>query len=283
MKSTMAQTSFGGRARRNAFLLALLLSIGAFIWMFPFIWSLIASLRPGPAFYENVWALPERPHWDNYRAAYKGMNFLRSFSNSIGVATSVAILQCVTGTLAAFAFARMRFPGKEIIFMLFLATLMIPGTVTLTANFLILSKLRWIDTYWALIIPHGASGFAIFLLRQFFMTIPVELEEAARLDGAGRLRFLWSIVLPLSRPALSTVFIFVFISNYNDFLWPLVMTNSEKLRVIQIALSVFKDLEATGNFGPMMAAAILTMLPTVIVFAFMQRAFIRGITRSGLK
>lgn len=282
MRATLP-ASISGRERRNTIVLALLLSLGAFIWLFPFVWSLIASVKPAGAFFTDVWALPERIVWDNYRAAFEGMNFVRSFGNSLGVATLVAILQCTTGTLAAFAFARMRFPGKEIIFMLFLATLMIPGTVTLTANFLILSKLSWIDTYWALIVPHGASGFSIFLLRQFFMTIPFELEEAARLDGANRLRFLWSIVLPLSRPALTTVFIFVFISNYNDFLWPLVMTNSENLRVIQIALSVFTDLEATGNYGPMIAAAVLTMIPTVVLFAFMQRAFIRGITRSGLK
>ncbi|HEX7004510.1 MAG TPA: carbohydrate ABC transporter permease [Trueperaceae bacterium] len=282
MRASLAP-SLSGRQRRNTFLLALGLSIGAFLWLFPFVWSLIASLKPADAFFTNVWALPQDPVWDNYLNAYDGLNFLRSFGNSMGVALAVACLQCATGTLAAFAFARMNFPGKEVIFMLFLATLMIPGTVTLTANFLILSKLHWIDTYWALIVPHGASGFSIFLLRQFFKTIPFELEEAARLDGAGRLRFLWSIVLPLSRPALTTVFIFVFIGNYNDFLWPLVMTSSENLRVIQIALSVFTDLEATANYGPLMAAAILTMLPTVVLFAFMQRAFIRGITRSGLK
>lgn len=275
--------SLGSRQRRNVFFLTLVLSLVAFLWLFPFVFSFLASFKTGNELLSSIWGLPESFDTANYESAFRGMKYARSFGNSMFVSVSVALLQCATGTLAAFAFARMRFPGKELVFMLFLATLMIPGTVTLTANFLILSKLDWIDTYWALIVPHGASGFAIFLLRQFFMTVPIELEEAARLDGAGRLRFLWSILLPLARPAITTVFIFQFIGNYNDFLWPLIMTSSESLRVVQIALSIFTDLEATANYGPLMAAAILTMVPTIVLFAFMQRAFIRGITRSGLK
>lgn len=204
---------------------------------------------------------------------------------AVGVIAASALLQCVTGALAAFAFARMRFPGRDLLFTLFLATLMIPGTVTLTSSFLILARFNWIDTYAALIVPHAASGFAIFLLRQFFMTIPTELEEAAHLDGAGRLRFLWSIVLPLSRPALTTVFVFIFISTYNAFLWPLVVTSSERLRVIQIALSIFSDSIDGGSTagGQLLAASVLTMLPTIILFMIFQNAFIRGITRTGLK
>lgn len=281
--SRPALPSIAGREQRRVLFVTLLLSLGAFVWLFPFVWTLIASVKPGSEFFASAWTLPSRLAVENYVTAYRDMNYARSLGNSLFVATAAALLQCVTGTLAAFAFARMRFPGREIIFLLFLATMMIPGTVTLTANFLILSRLDWLDTYWALIIPHGASGFAIFLLRQFFKTIPTELEEAARLDGAGRLRFLWSVVVPLSRPALTTVFIFIFINNYNDFLWPLVMTNSESIRVVQIALSVFQDLEQTGTMGPLLAAATITMLPTILIFAFMQRAFIRGITSSGLK
>jgi multiple sugar transport system permease protein len=269
--------------RRSALVVTLILAGVAFLWLFPFVWTLIASLKPANELYANVWQPPSSLEFDNYARAFKGMNFFRSLGNSLFVATSVALLQCITGTLAAYAFARMRFPGREFLFMVFLATLMIPGTVTLTANFLILAKLNWIDTYLALIIPHGASGFAIFLLRQFFMTIPLELEEAARLDGAGRLRFLWSVVLPLSIPALTTVFVFQFISDYNSFLWPLVMTSSENIRVIQISLNIIKSLEGGANMGPILAAATLTMIPTAILFGFMQRAFIRGITRSGIK
>src|SRR5690606_5814614 len=193
--------SLGSRQRRNVFFLTLVLSLVAFLWLFPFVFSFLASFKTGNELLSSIWGLPESFDTANYESAFRGMKYARSFGNSMFVSVSVALLQCATGTLAAFAFARMRFPGKELVFMLFLATLMIPGTVTLTANFLILSKLDWIDTYWALIVPHGASGFAIFLLRQFFMTVFIELEEAARLDGAGRLRFLWSILLPLARPA----------------------------------------------------------------------------------
>lgn len=264
-------------------LVAIVVSLLAFIWLFPFVWSFISSLKSPAEIAADIWSLPGRMYWENYADAFGGLSYTRSLGNSLFVASAAAALQCVTGTLAAFAFARMHFPGREVLFMLFLATLMIPTTVTLTANFLILQGLGWIDTYLALIIPMAASGFAIFLLRQFFMTIPLELEEAARIDGAGRLKFLWHVVIPLSRPALVTVFVFIFITNYNEFLWPLIMTTSPEIRVIQISLSIFSDALGVGDFGVLMAAAILTLLPTIILFAFLQQAFVRGITRTGLK
>ncbi|MDQ3457853.1 MAG: carbohydrate ABC transporter permease [Deinococcota bacterium] len=264
--------------------MAALISFAALVWLFPFIWALLSSLKLPGELATGSLSLPRELFWQNYTEAYAGLNYVRSLRNSFIFAGGAAVLQCITGTLAAFAFARMNFPGKEIIFMMMLATLMIPTTVTLTANFLILSNLGWINTFFALIVPNGASGFAIFLLRQFFMTIPIELEESARLDGAGRLRFLWHIVVPLSRPALITVFIFVFISSYNDFLWPLIMTSSRDMRVLQIGLQAFSDELGSGIVqGPLMAAAILVMIPTIILFMFLQQAFIRGITRSGLK
>lgn len=255
----------------------------AIAWLFPFVWAVIVSFKDPAEIVTNIWALPERLVWENYVNAFHGLDYMQTLGNSLIYATSAAVLQCVTGTLAAFAFARIWFPGRGILFMAFLATLMIPTTVTLTANFLILARLGWIDTFAALIVPHAASGFAIFLLRQFFLTIPKELQDAATMDGAGPLRFLWNIVVPLSRPALTTVFVFVFIVNYNDFLWPLIMTSSEDIRVVQISLSTFTDVEGITSFGPFMAAAVLTLLPTVLLFGFLQRAFVRGITRTGLK
>lgn len=270
--------------RRNLLLVWMVLLIAAFLWLFPFIWTGVASLKSDSEFYNSIWRLPRQVAWENYANAFSGLDYPLTIGNTLFVSVASAFLQCATGALAAFAFARMRFPGRDLLFTLFLATLMIPGTVTLTSSFLILSRFNWIDTYAALIVPHAASGFAIFLLRQFFMTIPKELEEAARLDGAGPLRFLWSIVLPLSRPALTTVFIFVFISTYNAFLWPLVVTSSERLRVIQIALSIFSDSLGAGTAGgQLLAASVLTMLPTIILFMVFQNAFIRGITSTGLK
>ncbi len=271
------------RGRLFTLLIVLVVSVLAALWLFPFVWAVVVSFKDPSEIVTDIWALPDRLIWDNYASAFDGLNYVRSLGNSLFVATSAALLQCVTGTLAAYAFARIVFPGREILFTLFLATLMIPTTVTLTANFLILQNFGWIDTYAALIVPQAASGFAIFLLRQFFLTIPNELQDAARMDGAGHLRFLWHVVVPLSRPALTTVFVFIFITNYNEFLWPLIMTSSEDMRVIQIALSTYTATEGITDFGPFMAAAVLTLLPTVILFAFLQRAFVRGITRTGIK
>lgn len=258
-------------------------TILALAWLFPFVWAIVVSLKDPAEIVTDIWSLPERPVWQNYLDAFDGLDYTLTLGNSLIYAVAAAALQCVTGTLAAFAFARLWFPGRGILFIAFLATLMIPTTVTLTANFLILARLGWIDTFAALIVPHAASGFAIFLLRQFFLTIPKELQDAATMDGAGPLRFLWHVVVPLSRPALTTVFVFVFIVNYNEFLWPLIMTSSEEIRVVQIALSTFTDVEGVTSMGPFMAAAVLTLLPTVLLFAFLQRAFVRGITRTGLK
>jgi multiple sugar transport system permease protein len=272
----------GNRNMDRVVTIALLLL--ALLWLFPFLWALLSSLKSAQELATGNMGLPRSPMWQNYADAFVRMNYLGSLRNSFIYAGGAALLQCVTGALAAYAFARIVFPARELLFMLVLATMMIPATVTLTANFVILQELGWINTFLALIVPHGASGFAIFLLRQFFMVIPKELEDAAWLDGAGRLRFLVHVALPLARPALATVFIFIFIQNYNAFLWPLVMTSSESLRVAQVSLTTFQDELGTGlQQGTLMAASILTLLPTVILFSFLQRAFIRGITQTGLK
>lgn len=261
-----------------------LMSVLVFAWLFPFVWALLSSLKSPVELASGSFSLPKEWRLDNYAEAFKRMSYPQALGNSFIYAGGAALMQCVTCSLAAFALARMRFPGKEVFFLLALATLMIPGTVTLTANYVILHNLGWINTYAALIIPHGASGLGIFLMRQFFMGIPDELEDAARIDGAGPFRFLMSVALPLSRPALATVFIFIFISEYNSFLWPLIMTTSKELRVTQVALTMFNDELGSGlNQGPLMAAAVLTFIPTVILFIFLQKAFVRGITQTGLK
>lgn len=265
-------------------LLLLVMCFLVFLWLFPFVWAFLSSMKSAVELARGSFGLPEIWRWDNYVSAWNTMRYPLVIRNSFIYAGGAALLQCITCSLFAFALARMRFPGREVIFMLALATLMIPGTVTLTANFVILHSLGWLNTFLALIIPNGASGLAIFLLRQFFMSIPNELEDAARIDGAGPLRFLLSVALPLSRPALATVFIFIFIGEYNAFLWPLIMTTSPDLRVTQIALTMFSDQLGTGlNQGPLMAAAVLTFLPTVILFVFLQRTFVRGITQTGIK
>jgi len=260
------------------------MTVVAFAWLFPFVYALTSSLLTTRELGAGGFRLPSEPQWQHYAQAWERMQYPRAFANSFIYAGGAALLQCITGALAAYAFARLRFPGRDLLFILALATLMIPGTVTLTANFVILNELGWLNTHLALVIPHGASGFSIFLLRQFFMTIPRELEDAAKLDGAGPLRFLLQVAVPLAKPALVTVFVFIFIGAYNDFLWPLIMTSSRDMRVLQIALRTFSEELGAGLVqGPLMAAAIITMVPTIALFMVAQKAFIRGITRSGLK
>lgn len=269
--------------RRPSILLTAFLGVFAAIWLFPFLWTFLSALKTPSEISAGVWSLPRSLSWGNFARAFESLRYLHTLRNSLIVAVSTAALQCATGSLAGFAFARMRFPGRDLIFTLFVATLMIPTTVTLTANYLILSSLGWLDTFLALIIPQGASGFSIFLMRQFFKTIPNELEDAARIDGAGRIRFLRSIAVPLAKPALSTVFVFIFITNYNEFLWPLIMTNSESIRVIQIQMDRLTGEFGVLDYGALMSASILVLAPTIVMFVLLQRAFIRGITKTGFQ
>ncbi|MCD4672836.1 MAG: carbohydrate ABC transporter permease, partial [Anaerolineaceae bacterium] len=215
----------------------IVLTITALIVVLPFIWMATTSLK-GP---EEVFAYP--PQWiprawrfQNYVDAFQAAPFARYFFNSALVATCVTIGQLISCSLAAFAFARMEFKGKGFLFSLFLSTTMISTQVTLVPSYLIIQKLHWIDTYQGLIVPFIANAFGIFMLRQAFMTIPDELEEAAKLDGCGRLRFLWQICVPLIKPTLAAQALFAFMGNWNAYLWPLIITNRQEMRTLQIGL-----------------------------------------------
>ncbi|MBM3135744.1 MAG: carbohydrate ABC transporter permease, partial [Chloroflexi bacterium] len=189
----------------------------------------------------------------------------------------------ITSVLAAYAFARMRFWGKNILFGLFLATMMIPFEVTLIPNYIIVTNwLHWYNTYLALIIPWAASVFNIFLLRQFFLSMPKELYEATLLDGGTHFQFLWKVAMPLAVPAIITIGIFSFLGSWNSLLWPLIVTSSRLMRPIQVGLSAFQT-EAGSYYNQMMAAATLAVLPVVIVFLIAQKQFVEGIARTGLK
>ena len=263
----------------HAFLL-----IGAVATVFPFYWMLVTSLKTNveaTASPPTFW--PQALQWGNYASALASAPFGRYFLNTLLVATCQVTGVLVVASLAAFAFARLRFFGKEVIFTIFLATLMIPGEVTLIPNFVIVTRwLGWYDTYQAQFVPGMASVFAIFLLRQFFMQIPRDLEDAAVMDGCGTFRFLWAIVVPLSRPALITVGLLNFLAAWNAFLWPLLVTRGAAMRPIQIGLSAFSG-EAGVRYAELMAASTMVIVPTVAVFLVAQRYFIEGITRTGLK
>jgi multiple sugar transport system permease protein len=271
------------KAKSERFLLYLFLTVGAVVVGFPFFWMVISSLKP----LEDVvkfppTIIPTRWMFSNYIEAWKSAPFARYFINTLLVASLVTIGVLLTSSLAAYAFALMEFKGKSFIFSLFLATMMVPYEVTLIPNFVLIRKLGWYNTYAALIIPWSCNAFSVFLLRQFFMNIPKDLFDAARIDGCGELGMLWRVAIPLSTPAILTVSLFSFLGSWNALLWPLVVTSSEDMRVLQVGLAVFLREEGT-QYHLLMAAASFTIAPIVVLYFIFQRRFIEGIVLSGLK
>jgi multiple sugar transport system permease protein len=261
----------------HAFLLA-----GSVVMLLPFAWMLSTSLKTPPETftYPPVW-IPKTIAWDNYAKTIAAMPFGRFYLNSLIVTTSVTLLQILTSSLAAFAFARLRFRGRNALFLLYLATLMIPFQVTMIPNFIIMRLFGWYDTYQALILPPAFSAFSTFLLRQYFMGIPFDLDEAARIDGASSFRIWWSIILPLSGPVLAALAIFVSLNTWNDFLWPLIVTNSPEMRTLPVGLSTFQG-QFKVEWNLLMAGSVIAMLPVLAVYIISQRWFIRGIMLSGM-
>ena len=265
---------------------------------FPFVWMLLTSVKPfeetlrsPPTFLPLTW------RFENYAEAWRAANFPRFFFNSAVVSLSTVGGTLVTSVLAGYAFARLRFPGRDVLFFVFLGTLMVPQEVTLVPNFVLLANLPcplaidtlcnpkgagWFDTYTAISVPWWVSVFSIFLLRQFFLGIPHELWEASQLDGASHAGYLWRVVVPLSTPALLTVALYAFVQSWKSFLWPLVMTSRPDVRPIQVGLSTFA-LENGTYYQLLMAASAFTMAPVVVLFLFVQRHFLDSIARSGLK
>lgn len=274
------------------------LLIFGFIMAFPFIWMLLTSFKP---FEETLTSPPTvfPVHWQpqNYADAWRQANFPRFFMNSAFISLATVAGVVATSVLAGYAFARMRFPGRDILFLVFLGTMMIPQEVTLIPNFVLLSNLPcpipvdtlcnpkgagWFDTFTAVSVPWWVNVFSIFLLRQFFLGIPNELWEASQLDGASHLTYLRRVIVPLSTPALLTVALYAFVQSWKSFLWPLVMTNRPDVRPIQVGLSTFA-LEQGTYYHLLMAASAFTIAPVVILFILVQRHFLESIARSGLK
>jgi multiple sugar transport system permease protein len=220
--------------------------------------------------------------FSNYRDAWERGKFLLAFGNSTLVALFVTALQIMTSALAGYALARLKFRGRQALILVVLATLVIPFQLLVIPIFLVLKWGHLINTYGALILPTAVNGFGIFLLRQYFQGIPVELEEAAALDGANRLQILLKIMLPLSRPALVTLFLFTFIGEWNDLFKPLVFTTRPELRTVQLALAEFQE-QYTNNWSLMMAAVTITTIPVIVLFLIGQRQFIQGIAATGIK
>ncbi len=259
------------------------LLLGSLVMLTPFLWMLSTSLKLPPEIfrYPPVW-IPAKIAWSNYPNTLQALPFHWYYFNSTVVSVSSTLLQIGASSLGAFAFARLRFKGRDSLFLMYLATLMIPFQVTMIPNFIIVTKvLNWYNTYNALILPTAFSAFSVFLLRQFFRSLPMEMDEAACMDGASSFRIWWQIIMPLSGPALAALGIFVFLGSWNSFLWPLIVTTSDRMRTIPVGLSTFQG-QYNTQWNLLMAGSVIALLPVLVVYMLGQNWFQRGITLSGL-
>ena len=255
----------------------------AIVMILPLAWMLVTSLQTlNETRHYPPTLLPASPQFSNYTEVLREAPFGRWFANTLIVTLASVLGNLLFCSLAGYAFARIKFFGREVVFILVLATLMIPFQVVIIPTFLIVRKLGLIDTLGALILPNLAGAFGIFMLRQFFRTLPIELEEAARIDGASRLGVLFKIVLPLSGPALATLAVITFLWTWNDFLWPLITIYNPNHMTLQLGLATFQGAhQSTTNL--LMAANVMSVLPVLLLFFFAQRYFVRGIATTGLK
>jgi multiple sugar transport system permease protein len=269
-----------------------LLTLGAVVTVLPFVWMVMGSFKTDAEIFRfpPTW-LPEQWRFENYAEAMRRVPFDRYFLNSAIVAGATVTLTLLLSSMAGYAFARLEFPGKRVLFGVILATIMIPFYVTLIPLFILVTRipifagpegLGWYNTYQGLIIPGVASAFGIFLMRQFFTTLPVDLEDAARIDGAGEWTIFWRVALPLAKPALAALGVLVFTAEWNEYLWPLVVTNTEEMRTVQLGLALFKGQFQT-EWALLMAATVVVTLPVIAAFLLSQRFFIRGISLTGFR
>jgi multiple sugar transport system permease protein len=264
--------------------LHVVLIIGAIIMVMPFVAMVSTSLKTRTEVLQFPPTLiPSTLVFSNYVTAFTSLPFDRFYVNSLIVATSVTILDSFLSSMAAFAFARLRFKGRNVLFFLFLIGLMIPAPVLLLPNFIIVRQIGWFDTYFALIVPSSFSAVSIFLLRQYYRSIPLEYDEAARMDGASSLRIWWNIILPNSKPILAARGVFIFLTSWNDFLWPLVVTNSPNMRTLPVGLNMFQG-QYSIRWELLMAASVVALVPVLVIYIFAQNWIIRGLSvSSGIK
>jgi sn-glycerol 3-phosphate transport system permease protein len=259
-----------------------LLVLASLIVLFPLFFSLSLALQPATVA-PNLIPDFNKLNWSIFGEAFaKEPNLGRWILNSFVVAIGVTIGQLITSALAAYALANLNFPGKNFFFFLFLGTLMIPWEATIITNYLTITSWGWKDSYQGLIVPFLATGFGIFLLRQYFLTIPRDLYEAAMIDGCGRTRYLWSILLPLSRPAIATLAVYAFLNTWNQYYWPLLVTDASEWRTTQIGITAFRSSEI-AVFNLQMAATLIVMLPTLALLIAGQRQLVQGLTSGALK
>jgi multiple sugar transport system permease protein len=283
----MAVLSRRSTARRNSAARALgsiILLLAALVVGFPFVWMVRSSIMPEAQAlrFPPIW-IPSPFTWEHFQDVFNIQPFARYIANSFFIAAVVVFGQLLSASMGAYAFARLHFPGRDKLFLLYLGTMMIPSQVTLVPMYVMVSKVGWVDNYLALIVPGLFSVYLTFLLRQFFLSLPSELEDAARIDGAGYVRVFATILLPLSRPALATCALFAFIGSWQAFLWPLIVIRTRELRTVPIGLSALRQERGYTDFPQLMAGSVVALLPIFILFLFLQRYFIEGIALTGLK
>jgi multiple sugar transport system permease protein len=274
----------GGIATLAPLAVTFFLILAALLVSFPFVWMIRSSLmlEEEAMRFPPLW-LPSRLTLEHYFDALTIQPFGRYIFNSFFIALLVVIGQLITASMGAYAFARLRFPGRDRLFLLYLATMMVPGQVTLIPVYVLISKVGWVDNYLALIVPGLFSVYLTFLLRQFFLLIPGELEDAARIDGAGYLRTYWTIFIPLSQPALATCALLAFMGSWTSFLWPLIVIRTKELRTVPIGLAALQQQMGYTDYPQLMAGSVMAILPIFILFLFLQRYFIEGIALTGIK
>ncbi|WP_027882468.1 carbohydrate ABC transporter permease [Meiothermus rufus] len=258
-----------------------LLVLGSVVMFFPFVWMLLTSLKPFPEIFDlRFW--PQAPTLENYREVLFKTQFPRWFFNSLVVALLTTLSVLFFDALVGYTLAKLRFPGRNFVFVLILSTLMVPTEMLVIPWYVMSTAYGWTDTYWGLLFPGLISAFGVFLMRQFFQTLPTDLLDAGRIDGLSEFGVFWRVALPLVRPALAALGIFTFLGNWNAFLWPLVVVQSPQMRTIPVGVALFSG-EAGTAWNLIMAASSLAVLPVLLVFLFFQRQIIEGVVLTGVK
>ncbi|MBM7556958.1 carbohydrate ABC transporter permease [Halanaerobacter jeridensis] len=278
----MSVSDTGTSAKLKKIAVYTVLIISTIVVLFPFFWMVSTALKTrSEILSQSISLLPNDLNWGNFARAWNKTNFGRQFFNSMFMSLSVTFGQIITSAMAGYAFARFEFKGKSVLFAILLATLVVPFQMRAIPVYTIVAKLGWLDSYKALIIPSLANAFGIFLFKQFFSQIPYALEEAALIDGASRWQILWKIMIPLSKPAAVSLFIFTFSAEWNILFKPLVLTRSEAMRTVQLGLTTFQSQFST-NYSLLMAASAFVTLPVLILFLIGQKQFIQGVANTGI-
>jgi multiple sugar transport system permease protein len=268
----------------SSIVLHLLVIVAAILIGYPFFYMVSTSLKTlSEAYSVPMVVFPAKPQWQNYAEVWNMLPFARFTLNSVIYTVSITLGEFFMGLTAGYAFARLRFPKKDALFFLVLLTLMIPSQITLIPNFILLHKLGWVNTYQGLIVPQLSSAFTLFMLREHFMSLPDELFDAAKIDGAGYFRQMWQVALPISKPIVSALLLLAFVAHWNEYLWPLIVTNSKNMRTLPIGIQGIRAMLEIPEWQLIMAGATIVIFPLVAIFLVAQKQFIEGAVQGALK